>query len=369
MRSPEFVNQRVSQVKDFYARYEHYFPAAFFIGGFLFDVVTLGRIDSLFTIGQQAVYLLLLLGMLTQMLVEQTTQKNLSHRWRHYIAVRVAAMHFIFGSLLSSYTLFFFKSASLATSFGFLGAIVALLIVNELPRFHRLGLGFKFALMALCLMSYFAYVVPIIVGKTGTTVFLLSLIAGLLPLTLLFKQVQKWGVNELAARVQVLRPALFILIAFLFSYLLHIIPPVPLSIQYMGIYHNVKKNESGQFELSHERPWWRFWHSGDQYFIAQPGDKVVAFFRLFSPSGFADQVYVAWYLKDAAYGWTLQDRIPIKIVGGRDEGFRGYSVKGNYTVGDWRVVVETDDGIEIGRLPFEVEVVPAAQREFQTDLF
>ena len=39
------------------------------------------------------------------------------------------------------------------------------------------------------------------------------------------------------------------------------------------------------------------WH-GDQHFLAQPGDKVYVFFRIFSPARFSDQVQMRWYWKD-----------------------------------------------------------------------
>lgn len=363
------IAHSVSQAKVLYSKYERYFPASFFVGGFLFDIFTLGRIDSLATILQQAAYLLILFFMLAQLMVEQAKvlDKPLIQNW--YRKWRVPAMHFLFGSLLSSYTLFYFKSASLATSFIFLIFMAILLVANEFPRFQSQGLTIKFALLSLSCMSYFAYLVPTLVGRSGTLVFLLSILCGLLPSVIWFRLGQKLKVPELSIRTQVLRPSLIVFVCFLVSYVLRIIPPVPLSLQYLGIYHNVAKNTQGQFELSHERPWWRFWHNGDQYFVAQPGDKIIAFFRLFSPANFNDQVFVSWYLNDAQSGWTLQDRIPIKISGGRDEGFRGYAAKSNYTTGRWRVVVESTDGREIGRLSFDLDAVPAAPREFKIDQF
>jgi hypothetical protein len=65
----------------------------------------------------------------------------------------------------------------------------------------------------------------------------------------------------------------------------------------------------------------------------------------------------------------LQDSIPIRIVGGREQGFRGYGLKSNYQPGEWKVQVETTDGREIGRVYFDLEVAPQAPRTFnvQTD--
>ena len=92
------------------------------------------------------------------------------------------------------------------------------------------------------------------------------------------------------------------------------------------------------------------------------------YFRIFSPSRFSDQVNVRWYLDEAQRGWTLQDTIPIKILGGREEGFRGYSAKTKYQPGSWKVQVETTDGREIGRIYFSLESAAAAPRNFFTDL-
>ena len=158
-----------------------------------------------------------------------------------------------------------------------------------------------------------------------------------------------------------------VLVGFLVFYFFRLIPPVPLSIPFIGVYHAVEKTQD-TYRLSHERPPWRIWHHGDQEFLAQPGDKVYVFFRVFSPTRFSDQVLVRWYWKDGARGWTLQDSIAIKIVGGREQGFRGYGFKTNYQPGEWKVQVETTDAREIGRVYFDLEVGPEAPRNFEIDI-
>jgi len=75
-----------------------------------------------------------------------------------------------------------------------------------------------------------------------------------------------------------------------------------------------------------------------------------------------------WYWKPEGRRWALQDTISIKIVGGREQGFRGYGVKANYQPGPWKVQVETTDGREIGRVYFDLETVAAMPRVVTTEL-
>jgi len=362
----------LERIKLYAARNERRLSVTFFVAGFLFDILTLGRIDAWLNIGQQAVYLALITVVLVQMLLsEPGPAPDLAaaarlKRW--YFEYRNPAIHFLLGALLSAYTLFFFKSSSLLVSFGFMGVLAGLLVANESARFKALGLPFKFALLGLCYLAFFAYVVPVVVGQTGLVVFLLSMAAGCVPLA----ASAFWIAKDHKRKILV--PLGCVLIVFLAFYLLRWIPPVPLSIRYMGVYHGVERTDAG-YRLSHERPAWRFWHKGDQWFSAQPGDKVHVYFRIFSPSRFSDQVLMGWYRYEGGAkgrGWVLQDTIPIKILGGREEGFRGYGVKTNYQPGNWKVQVETTDGREIGRIYFGVEIVPIAlglqERSFTAEL-
>ena len=349
--------------------------AVFFAGGFGFDILTAGSIDSWLTIGQQVLYLLAVTAVLLHMFLAQgaplpeLAQMRAAKRW--YYEYRSPVIHFALGALMNLYAIFFFKSSSLLVSFGFLAFLITLLIANESRRFKALGLHVKFALLALCFFAFSAAVVPIIAGSIGLGVFLLSMLSGCLPpaAAAWWIRSRRPGLFELARR-QILLPAGCVLVGFLASYLLRVIPPVPLSIPFIGVYHAVERTDEG-YRLSHERPWWRFWHNGDQRFRAQPGDKVYVFFRIFSPARFADEVRIRWYWKPwqpGAPAWALQDTISIKIVGGRREGFRGYGVKTNYQPGAWKVQVETTDGREIGRIYFDLETVGAVPRLLTTDL-
>jgi len=141
---------------------------------------------------------------------------------------------------------------------------------------------------------------------------------------------------------------------------------VPLSVQNMGVYHNIEKR-NGSYILSYEKPWWKFWQNGDQNFLAEKGDAIFFFAEIFSPARFDDSVVLHWIFESPKEGWKTTDRIPMRISGGREGGYRGFSMKENYTAGYWQIRVETTDGREIGRLYFSVENVKEKnlEREFK----
>jgi hypothetical protein len=362
----------LDRLKIYYGRNEGRVAAACFAAGFVFDILTTGRIDSWATIVQQAMYLAVITAVLLHMLLEQgapppdPAAKPVLKRW--YYEYRSPLVHFLMGALLNLYAIFYFKSSSLLVSFGFLGVLIVVLLANEVRRVKSLGLLFKFALLSLCLLSFSACVVPMLAGSIGVLIFVASMLAGSVPLLAAALCIRGAAPEKFAlARRQILLPLGCVVVGFLAFYLFRLIPPVPLSIPFIGVYHQVERTESG-YRLSHERASWRIWHNGDQRFLAQPGDKVYVFFRVFSPSRFADEVQMRWHWKDPARGWTLQDSIPIRIVGGREQGFRGYGVKANYLPGEWKVQVETTDGREIGRVYFDLTAAAEAPRRFTTEI-
>ncbi|HKW37182.1 MAG TPA: DUF2914 domain-containing protein [Burkholderiales bacterium] len=362
----------IERLRLYYSKNEQRIAVLSFICGFLFDILMVDRADSWHAIAQQLVYLAVILAALTQMFFEEAapapdpgTRMRLV-RW--YYQYRTALVHFFLGTLLNVYTIFFFKSSSLLVSFGFLAFLVFLLWANESERMKSMGLPFKFTLLALCSLCFAANVVPIFVGSIGLAVFLVSMLAGCVPVAGV-----AWWIRRRApdlfprARRQMLVPLGGVLVGFLVFYWLRLIPPVPLSIPFIGVYHAVEKS-GDDYRLSHERPIWRIWQHGDQEFLAQPGDRIYVFFRIFSPTRFSDQVQMRWYWEDGERGWVLQDTIPIKIVGGRAEGFRGYGFKSNYQPGEWKVQVGTTDNREIGRVYFTLETRPQWPRTFEIEI-
>ncbi len=347
--------------------------ALFFSLGFAFDVVTLDRIDNRSTLIQQGAYLAVL-GLLLGFeqwtrLREVKPPRWLGFLWRSH----EPGAHFLLGSLLSAFALFFFKSASSISAFLFLAVMFTLLVLNELPRFQKLGPVVRFGLYSLCCAAYLSYLVPVLAGTLSAWLFALACVGALLPFVPLVLLAIRWsGGDRKVALRQVAYPAAGVQVALLLLYFAGAIPPVPLSLQYIGVFHDVKRSEDGTgYTLFHERAPWRFWERGDQKFLHREGDKVFVFASVFAPVSVEKgnlPIHFHWFHDDPKKGWTEKNRYTFGgLRGGRAEGFRTFANFTNPAPGDWRVEIRAPDGREIGRIRFEV--IPDAregERQFQT---
>lgn len=350
-----------SKALAYYERHELRLSLAFFLGGFVFDVLTLSDIDDPISIAQQVAYILIMGFILCYDFVngEEAELQSGPGFVKRFWAYRMLIFHFILGSLLSIYSLFFLKSASFFSSAVFVLFLLGMMVGNELKSVQKSGLDFKIALYVICVFCFFSMIIPILLGFVGMLPFLLSLIATAGFVWAMYKLLEG-RVGTILLKRRLLAPGAIVALAFTVFYLVGWIPPVPLSATKMGVYHNIEKPAGDVYHLSHEKPWWKFWRSGDQDFYAQPGDKIFFFVSVFSPARFDDSVYLRWSQYHPKLGWQGTDRIPMRIVGGRKGGYRGFTTKQNFTPGEWRVSVETSDAREIGRMYFDVEAVEAS---------
>ncbi|MCE9666240.1 DUF2914 domain-containing protein [Myxococcus stipitatus] len=346
----------MEKVQAFRARHEKWEMAAFFFGGFLYDIVSLSRIDDTLTMVQSFAYLLILasLLLLEQRYPEGTEPPSLLAKvWRW----REDAVHFFFGSLLSVFMLLLFKSTSGVLPYLFVVALFALLVANELPRFRQMGPVVRVSLLSLCVTMYFACLLPVVFGRIGLWVFLLAVGLGCASIFGLMRLMERWrpDLEYLVRKVAV--PGFGVQAALLGCYLLGVVPPIPLAVQYSGIYHDVKRVSPGVYQLTSvdDSIWYKPWTWFGPDFVIRPGDKPYYFFRIFAPKNFAPyKVRVRWYYDHPEKGWTTNGSGFMANVSsnGTDGGYRYYATTSNLKPGHWRVVLETEDGHEINRLSF-----------------
>ncbi len=347
--------------------FKKHWDIIFFLGGFLFDVITIGEVDDRYNLISQGLYLFFACSLLIYSFIdlENNRFKN-SKLFQLFVKYYDLIFHFSIGSLLSVFTIFYFKSSSVLNSFIFLSVIVAFMIANEMPAFVKFGKYFKSLLVGICIVSYFSYLTPIFLGEVGKTSFFLGLLVSICLIALLsflFQKILKKSVfNEFTL------PSSFACLFFLLFYILKVLPPIPVAIKDIGIYQKIEKSNY-QYRCYHQKPWWKFWHKGDQDFYADQDSIIHLFFAIYSPNTFSDSVVVKWSTKVNGQ-WSESDVIPVKIVGGRSGGFRGVTYKKNFSPGKWRASVLTKDNREVGSINLNVIKADSIDRSsYSVDLF
>lgn len=357
-------------MKAFFEKYKSYLPAAFFIGGFLFDLLTLSRIDESLQLIQQLIYLLVIGAFLVVEKMPKTESFFSVGKKSKIWSYRHEATHFLLGSLLSAYMIFYFKSSSIWNSFIFISLLAAILILNEFEKIKGLGDSIRFSLFSLCSASYFIILVPILWNYLGFLTFLFGVSFSGVFVYLYIHAISKYSQIEKKKIIShMLLPTLATHGLFVLLYIFRVLPPVPLSLEKVGIYHNIQKS-GPEYQLYYDRPFWKFWQKGEQHFIAQPGDKIYCFTSIFAPAFFKDRVQMEWWLS-TKNGWQKTDSVPLEISGGSEKGFRGYTFKSNYDAGDWQIRVVTSDAREIGRIYLTVEksATPITNREWKVETY
>jgi hypothetical protein len=138
-------------------------------------------------------------------------------------------------------------------------------------------------------------------------------------------------------------------------YFLNIVPPVPLSLKSIGVYHTLVRNPSGNYTATYEpSPWFIFWRDTSNVYRVSNAGTAVCFSSVFAPTGLSAPIYHQWEKYNDDKGrWETVSKISFPINGGRDAGYRGYSDL-VVTPGRWRCDVETQSGALIGRISFTV---------------
>lgn len=339
-----------------------FMPAVFFLSGVIYDTVTLTRIDRL----QDNLILLLYLAMLGALIVltgrvgmespPDPAQLAGSPFMRWVIKSRPyypMASQFLLGSLFSAYTIFYSRSATFSGTAVFFALLILLLIANEFLRDRLSNLRLLISLYAVVCFAFFTFFLPVITGYMNAAIF----VAGaMLSIGVILRVAQLIHRNNPARSreegIGVTVPAAALIGILVGFYFLNWIPPVPLSLKFGGIYHEVKR-PGDHFELAYERRWYEFWKRSDTTFPADT--PIYCFTAVFAPVDLNITIYHHWYYRPHdSRPFTHADKIPLKISGGREGGYRAYSFKQGLDPGDWRVDVEAGDGRILGRVSVTV---------------
>jgi hypothetical protein len=143
--------------------------------------------------------------------------------------------------------------------------------------------------------------------------------------------------------------------ALVLAWNLDMIAPVPLVNREVVIGHNFDR-KPGRFALLVERPpFWQFWRDWSRTVRVPEGGRIYGVSAVFAPLGVTAPLEHRWEYHDPSSGWRQLYQARFSASGGRERGFRGYSYVTNPKLGDWRLVVATQDGRTIAVQPVTVE--------------
>jgi hypothetical protein len=339
------------------SRHESPLSALSMVGGFGFDNYAYRRIDlpntQLLFLGYlfvSAVSILLMHG-----LAARAAAGKPMPRWHSLLPM---AGQFTFGALWSGFLVFYTRGAVLAVSWPFLLVLVAMLVGNEVFKKYRSQLVFTATLLFFALYSYAIVTVPIFTHSIGAVSFELAGGAALIVFLFYLRIIRAVGRAQWRrARWQIFAGALAIIAALNAFYFTGSLPPLPVVLADSGVYHFVKRDGQVYQAQGETEPWFTRFGATPVVHVA-PGQPLYVYSAVFAPIRFHMQIVDHWkHYNRLRKKWMTVSRVRFTINGGRDGGYRNYTIQHKVWDGDWRVDVDTADGRIIGRIPFTVVAV------------
>ena len=347
----------LAPVQAWYVKYERPASSVALIGGFVLDFLTLQRVDALWENSWIIFHLTVVATCIILLNRKKATSGTLdiqentkSHFWY------VTAMQFSFGGLLSAFLLFYFRSSSFFVSWPFLLILALAFAANERLKQHIERTTFHISFFFLALYLFAIYIIPVLTHQMGPFMFALSG-AACIVVFILFLSILQIVTGQMFLRGH---PKLLFAIIGIFScinilYVSNIMPPIPLSLKEGDIYHSIEKDISGSYVVLREKKTLSEYFSPYQLVHTTPGVALYAYSAVFSPTKLNTEIVHVWQRYDLEEKeWQTMSTIPLSLTGGRNGGYRTFSLKENMTSGKWRVSVETPKGQVVGRLYFTV---------------
>ena len=140
----------LTHVQNWYGRFERPISSLSLIGGFVFDALTLKRVDMFWENLWVVVHLVIVAICIVLIhALESKEGDEINPAKLHFWLVNI--LQFFFGGILSTYLVFYFRSADLSVSWPFILFLGLAFWANEALKRHFVRLSFQVALFFLSL--------------------------------------------------------------------------------------------------------------------------------------------------------------------------------------------------------------------------
>ena len=359
--------------------YAKYLPAIFFLSGFVWDELTIGRQvqqADLMILSSYLVAAALILWWLAHhaeksqealnaKLMQGKLLRVLPKKWRE--ATPYFLLQFLFGSLLSALFILYFKSSSHAFALVWSLLLAAILVGNEFLEHHYKENTISWTMFGLCSILLLNFLLPCLLGSIHWVWFVISTLSGAglthyfyskahqqkAKVNLVLDGNLKDGIqvippinNQTTVRSRMLTtsiiPTWLVAGVLMAAYFFDVIPPVPL-VKLDAKVGTALTTTAGDYKINvDDYPWWQPWHLLTNEVHIANGERLYCVTAVFAPRGLSTRLYHRWQHKQGGV-WVTSSRIGFGLNGGRLGGFRGYTYKQNLAAGDWRIIVETEE--------------------------
>lgn len=327
---------------------------ALIIWGFIYHYITFKVIpitDVLYL-----VFGYLALATLTIIFMHVYDQGIVTQRLRYVRLFVPLLLQFTIGSMIGGVFIFYWFSGSIFVSWPFIVLVVALIISMEFYKHYLEHPVVQFALYTFSAFLLLAVALPYFFTSISSVLFML---AGWISLFLAFGLVallrKSPAIRDRMYRIIIACVCVFLTMNVFYFY--NLIPPVPLSIRDAGVYHSVAKSGNDYVVEGEPRTLLQKLTSPNIIHLG-PDERAYVYSSIYSPIDLNIDIVHEWkYFDPSVRQWMSMSKVTFHLVGGRQEGYRGYSYKTNMPAGAWRVFVETPGGQVLGRYEFDVEQV------------
>ncbi|MFA6445646.1 MAG: DUF2914 domain-containing protein [Candidatus Paceibacterota bacterium] len=353
------------KIQRWFERYERHISSVGLPGGIVFTWFAVSEIDGFREHEWIIGYLILtFLSIIVINAIEQRAISKRSSWMRKLHFVLLLVVQFSFGALFSTFFVFYARSSSLFVSWPFILLIAVVLISNELIRQHYARVSVQIITLFLAIYLYMIFLVPVVVHRMGDDVFIASGIASLVVLYgFLFILRIIFGNKLSASRPYITLFIIIILCGINALYFTKLIPPIPLSLSSIGVYHDLRQIGGNTFVGKKEPITFVSYMKTGEIFHRVNNESVYVWAVIFSPTEFATQVVHKWYYFNVKQNeWILTNRITLPMTYSKGNGYKTYSLKEATFPGLWRVSVETLDGQVLGQIKFTIEKISSSPK-------
>lgn len=329
-----------------------------FVLGFIFDMIMLPDIDHVVTRYLGGAHLLIVasLIMFREWIVSRNTASESERKWYSFASFGIA---FSSGAALSFVCVYALRAATLSVSWPLFVILFLCIIANEFVNTHGFRFSLDVGILLLATLFFIIFNTPVVLKVQNDWIFAVSLGVSV---AISFVYIYLLQFSSESARYEV--PRLYALAIGIpmfvgMLYFLNVIPAVPLSLKSAGVYHHIDHTDNGEFiALEEQDTRLLSKYRTPVHHMIYSDDAVYFFSNIETPAELTAPISHIWEkYNEVSRVWETEAVVSFGITGGREEGYRAFSLKKNPNEGLWRVTVKIGGNRVIGREKFRIEKV------------